>query len=111
VLKAPTATLARVFSVKLKPSSFRVRKVHDAGTDVRYELSAASAVAVEVEQKVGRRYVKVPGTKTIRGTSGGNAFHFSGRRLKAGSYLLVLTPVSSDGFRGQAKTARFRVIG
>ncbi|MGZ4200477.1 MAG: hypothetical protein ACXVRH_00295 [Thermoleophilaceae bacterium] len=78
---------------------------------MRYTLWAASAVAVEVEQKVGHRYAKVAGTKTIRGTKGANSFHFSGRKLRSGSYLLVLTPVSSDGFRGQAKTAHFRVIG
>jgi hypothetical protein len=103
------ATVARVTQLKLRPATFRVRRARDAGTDVRYSLSAASKVAVEVERRTGRHYVRLKGPTTLNGAAGANSFHFSGRRLKAGRYRLLLTPVAADGFRGASKSARFRV--
>jgi hypothetical protein len=103
------ATVARVTQLKLRPATFRGRHARDAGTDVRYSLSAASKVAVEVERRAGRHYVHMKGSQTITGAAGTNSFHFSGRKLKAGRYRLVLTPLAADGFRGASKSARFRV--
>jgi uncharacterized delta-60 repeat protein len=59
------------------------------------------------------RYSAVAGSFTHRGAAGANRLRFSGRvsarRLRPGRYRLVATP-STDGLRGDAARASFRVM-
>jgi hypothetical protein len=59
------------------------------------------------------RLVKLPGSLTRAGSLGANRMHFTGRlrhrKLKRGSYRLVITP-SAGGKAGKASTAAFRIV-
>ena len=128
---APQAAPARVASLSLKPSRFRVtRKTTARATTIRYSVDKPATVTVAVEQattgrRSGRacvkatkrnrkarrctRYLALKGTLSDAGEAGANALAWNGRlgrkALARGSYRLTATPAGGDPRR-----ASFRVV-
>jgi hypothetical protein len=116
---------ARVSKLSVRPSAFRVPRLHASkknGTVVRYAISTNARVRFRVEKRVKcrpsarhcKRYRFVRGSFSKRGRKGRNHFRYLGRMrgrgLKVGRYLLVATPVASDGRKGKAARAHFKII-
>ncbi|MFL5826293.1 MAG: choice-of-anchor D domain-containing protein [Thermoleophilaceae bacterium] len=111
--EASTVVAAKVQSLSLRPSRFRVapsRSGHAArryGTAVRFRLSRATPVRFRIERGAsGRRVVAVIDRA---GRSGANAFSFSGRPgghpLRRGTYRLVATPAG-----GASRSVSFEIL-
>ena len=100
--------VATLSGLTLSPKVFRVGR----GGRVRFLLDAPAKVLFVVQRR-WRRPVRVGKSFTRRSSSGPNSFRFTGRVggrvLKPGRYLLIATP-TTDGRRGHAMKARFRVI-
>ncbi len=111
------------------------KRARTFGARVSYTLNVAARVRFTVLRLVGGRHVgrrcvaqtkrnrkrrhctravPVRGSFTLRGSAGGNSFHFTGRlngkRLAAGLYQLIATP-SVNGRSGTAARKTFRIRG
>jgi hypothetical protein len=118
----PRVFSARVSRLSVRPSTFRVARGRKGGTRVSYAMSANARVRFRVERRVKCRpsarhckhYVFVRGSFVKRGHKGRNHFRYlgrmRGRRLRAGRYLLVATPVTTGGRKGNTVRAHFRII-
>ena len=116
-------------TLRLDPPRFRRR------TTVRYRLSEPATMRFTVERRAGgrrvrgrcvkpthgnrgrracRRYVRLRGSFTHAGQTGGNRFRFTGRlrgrALRPGRYRLVGVPTDPAGNRGLPATRPFRIL-
>ena len=111
-LTAPT-----IAAVKLSPAKFAVTrgKARKArrGTTIRYTLSEAANVTLQVERRVGRRWVRAASLKQA-GRTGANRKAFSGKvgrkTLKRGKYRLVVSAVDTAGNKSTAKPRPFQIV-
>jgi hypothetical protein len=82
-----------------------------AGTVLRYRLSEAATVTVDVLPSKGTRFLA---RLTRRAKAGARSLAFSGRvkgrTLKPGSYRLRVRATDAGGNRSAARTVRFRVV-
>jgi hypothetical protein len=66
-----------------------------------------------VQRRVGHRWVKVKGSRSVAGKAGRNRILFGarlrGRRLAPGSYRLVVV-ARADGLASASRRAAFRVL-
>jgi hypothetical protein len=94
---------AALSKVSLKPRNFRAG---GRGTKVSYTLSAPSRVTLTVVTKRGKR---IRGAAIANGKAGRNTLRFRGRmgskKLKPGSYRLMLTPAG-----GSARSVKFKIL-
>jgi uncharacterized cupredoxin-like copper-binding protein len=105
---ARRASLGRL---KVSPSKFRAGR----GTRITFKLNEAAKVRFTVKQRRAhsKKLKTLRGSFTVRGKSGSNRFHFSGRlrhkKLRPGAYVLVATP-GTGAFKGKAVSVHFRVV-
>jgi subtilisin-like proprotein convertase family protein len=110
-------TAPTIGGVKLSPARFAVTrgKARNArrGTTISYSLSEAANVSLQVERRVGRRWVKAT-TLAQAGRAGSNRKAFSGKvgrkALQRGKYRLVVTAVDAAGNRATAKPRPFQIV-
>jgi subtilisin-like proprotein convertase family protein len=113
----PDRTAPGIGAVTLKPAKFAVTrgKARRArgGTTIRYSLSEAASVTLQVERRVGRRWRRAASLKQS-GRPGVNRKAFSGRvgrkALRRGTYRLVVVAVDAAGNRATAKPRRFQIV-
>jgi hypothetical protein len=111
------------------------RKARPVGTKVSYKLSEAASAKFTVERaakgrkkgkkcvapnshnrrrKSCRRYKRLKGSFTRASTAGANSFRFTGRlrgkKLRPGSYRLVMVATDSAGNKSKPKRAQFRIV-
>ena len=122
-------------SVRLSPSTFRVgkrltalraqaappaagsaaatpkAKAASVGTVLRYRLSEAATVTVDVLPSKGTKFLT---RLTRRAKAGTRSLAFSGRvkgrTLKPGSYRMLVRATDAAGNRSAARTVRFKVV-
>ncbi len=86
-------------------------KAAPVGTVLRYRLSEAATVTVDVLPSKGTRFLT---RLTRRAKAGARSLAFSGRvkgrTLKPGSYRLLVRATDAAGNRSAARTVRFRVV-
>jgi Ca2+-binding RTX toxin-like protein len=86
-------------------------KAVPAGTVLRYRLSEAATVAVDVLPAKGTKFLA---RLTRRAKAGARSLAFSGRMkgrtLKPGSYRLLVRATDAAGNRSPARTVRFKVV-
>src|ERR1700728_2562571 len=114
----PGTAIPVVSKVRLTPKSFKAALVPTPGfgATVHYRLSVNNAVQTFVVKKlVGTKWVVQKGTFKKRGRQGKDVFPFPGifhgKRLKKGSYEMVVTPALPGVSVGKAVTTHFTVIG
>ena len=116
---AKRARLPSLTHLAVSPRAFRPSPRRRAaspprhGTHLRFALDSPADVRFAVKRG-WRRLVPVGKPFIRRFSAGPNSFRFTGRvggrALKRGRYVVVATP-TSDGRRGVAAKARFRVLG
>jgi Ca2+-binding RTX toxin-like protein len=134
---APTRDRRRpsLTGVRLSPSTFRVgkrltalkaqaaapaagntaakpkAKATSVGTVLRYRLSEAATVTVDVLPSKGTKFLT---RLTRRAKAGARSLAFSGRvkgrTLKPGSYRMLVRATDAAGNRSAARTVRFKVV-
>jgi Ca2+-binding RTX toxin-like protein len=134
---APTRDRRRpsLTGVRLSPSTFRVgkrltalqaqatspaagsaaakpkAKAASVGTVLRYRLSEAATVTVDVLPSKGTKFLT---RLTRRAKAGSRSLAFSGRvkgrTLKPGSYRMLVRATDAAGNRSAARTVRFKVV-
>ncbi|MGZ6645517.1 MAG: CHRD domain-containing protein [Solirubrobacteraceae bacterium] len=86
-------------------------KAAPAGTVLRYRLSEAATVTVDVLPAKGTKFLT---RLTRRAKAGARSLAFSGRfkgrTLKPGSYRLLVRATDAAGNRSAARTVRFKVV-
>jgi hypothetical protein len=114
----PQTPIPVVSKVRLTPKSFKAALVPTPGYGaiVHYRLSVNNAVQTFVVKKlIGTKWVVQKGTFKKRGRQGKDVFPFPGiyhgKRLKKGSYEMVVTPALAGVGVGKPVTAHFTVIG
>ena len=134
VVAAPAAKLSRVSLSRSRFTATAGKVRARRGTNVRFTLSAASKVRLQVSRLVaGRRTAgrcvtrraaskkgkpctarRAVGERTVDGKSGANTVAFSGklgrRLLSPGRYELRLTPVASAGAKPTSIPVRFTIV-
>ena len=86
-------------------------KAASVGTVLRYRLSEAATVTVDVLPSKGTKFLT---RLTRRAKAGARSLAFSGRvkgrTLKPGSYRLLVRATDAAGNRSAARTVRFKVV-
>jgi Ca2+-binding RTX toxin-like protein len=94
------------------PAAPKAKKAPPVGTVLRYRLSEAATVTVDVLPAKGTKFLT---RLTRRARAGARSLAFSGRvkrrTLRPGSYRLVVRATDAAGNRSAARTVRFKVVG
>jgi DNA-binding beta-propeller fold protein YncE len=90
-------------ALSLSPRAFRA----GSSTRVTYVLRTPARVRFTVQRRLGRRYRRLRGGFTDRGSIGVNSFRLTGRGLRPGRYRLVAKVRGG----GAPKRTRFRIVG
>ncbi|MDA0136475.1 PKD domain-containing protein [Solirubrobacter deserti] len=107
----PALTKLKVAKRRFTPSTTKPARA--AGGELRLTLSEPARVTLRLERKRGKRWVAAPGSRSLDLPAGTSAVRFRGglgRRLTAGRYRLVATPVDAAGHRGATKRLDFTVV-
>ena len=93
------------------PATPKAKKAAPVGTVLRYRLSEAATVTVDVLPAKGTKFLT---RLTRRAKAGARSLAFSGRvkgrTLRPGSYRLVVRATDAAGNRSAARTVRFKVV-
>ena len=81
---------------------------------MRFKLSEAADVRIEVRRRKGGRYRKIGALKKKNRDAGRNSIRVAGRvrgkALKPGPFRFVLTATDDAGNRSLSKKVRFRIL-
>ncbi len=109
---APGADTTRPKLSKLSLSRRRFARGH--ATRLRFKLSEAADVRIEVRRRQAGRYRKIGALKKRNREAGRNSIRFAGRLrgklLKPGQFQFVLTAADDAGNRSVPKKLRFRIL-
>ncbi|HYH54495.1 MAG TPA: IPT/TIG domain-containing protein [Solirubrobacterales bacterium] len=85
------------------------------GAAITYRLSEAARTKFTIQRRDGKRYRRLPGAFTHRGSSGTNRFRFTGRlsrrKLAPGRYRLMARSVDPAGNRSALARHGFTILG
>ena len=97
-----------------KLSLSRKRFARGRTTRLRFKLSEAADVRIEVRRRRGGRYRKIGTLKKKDRDAGRNSIRFAGRlrgkALNPGRFLFVVTAVDDAGNRSLPKKPRFKIV-
>ena len=109
---APGADITRPKLTKLSLS--RKRFTRGRATRLRFKLSEAADVRIEVRRRKGGRYRKIGALKKNNRDAGRNSIRVAGRlrgkALNPGSFRFVVTAIDDAGNRSLPKKPRFRIV-
>ena len=109
---APGADTTRPKLSKLSLSRTRIARGH--ATRLRFKLSEAADVRIEIRRRKAGRYRKIGVLKKKNRDAGSNSIRIAarlrGKALKSGHFQFVVTATDDAGNRSLPKKPRFRIV-